>query len=788
MNFFKIRNSFEGDIKEFDSSYDIIGNRFENILVESSLYSFGQPITVSFPIHLKTYKNWETVITFPIQFCDLPLDAVLCITLYDYYSPKNKYIIGGTTFPLFSKKKILKTGKFKLKLWKEMEADGSIESKTLGKLPKEDFYGEIEKVNILPTSTFWLDKLTEKRINSLKIERKFKENEFFLNIQLLSFSHPVIHDVNKIEMEENYEIIEKQANKNMIMDEECHQMNPCEEKYTLTSMGACMNHTDLIPSTSEIKKLESIIAYTAIHDPNGDEQRLMWKFRYYLKSNKKALIMFLKIVNWENNEKQVEEVQKLLSEWSEPTVEDALVLVSRFFAFNTIVRKYAVNILKKADDDTIIDILLQLVQGLRYDVKGHESDLSKFLIQRALNNEMISYQLYRFVNVETSDPKKGELYKSLRHSLVLSLKKKKETEEILDKICRQDELINAFTELSKELKASKDKRENKIVELKKTLSQSKGIYNWNDILNSPISSKFEKSPLPLILDPRITITSIISNETTIFKSAKNPIMITFKESLGNKYRIIWKSGDDIRQDQLVLQILNLMNKLLLKDGLDLKLTAYQALATSTDTGLLECVTPSTALANILEKKTIKGFLEEKNPKNFDESMDNFIKSCAGYCVVSFILGIGDRHLDNILMKDDGRMFHIDFGFILGNDPKPFPPPVKLCKEMVIAMGGGDSKGYQKFKEYCCTAYNILRKNAKLIINLFVLMVDANIPNITSETHDPYKNIMKVQEKFKLELNDQEAIVFMQSILNESEKALFPQITETFHRWAQYWRS
>lgn len=48
-----------------------------------------------------------------------------------------------------------------------------------------------------------------------------------------------------------------------------------------------------------------------------------------------------------------------------------------------------------------------------------------------------------------------------------------------------------------------------------------------------------------------------------------------------------------------------------------------------------------------------------------------------------------RHLDNLLLRDDGRLFHVDFGFILGKDPKPFPPPMKLCKEMVEAMGGAE---------------------------------------------------------------------------------------------------
>src|SRR5690554_5198319 len=117
---------------------------------------------------------------------------------------------------------------------------------------------------------------------------------------------------------------------------------------------------------------------------------------------------------------------------------------------------------------------------------------------------------------------------------------------------------------------------------------------------------------------------------------------------------------------------------------------------------------------------------------------------------------------------------------LGRDPKPLPPPMKLCKEMVVGMGGTSSEGYMLFKSLCCTAFNILRKHAQLIINLFVLMIDANIPDIVRGP-DPMKNIMKVQEKFKLELSDEEATMFMQSIITESEKALFPQITETLHR-------
>jgi phosphatidylinositol 3-kinase len=118
-----------------------------------------------------------------------------------------------------------------------------------------------------------------------------------------------------------------------------------------------------------------------------------------------------------------------------------------------------------------------------------------------------------------------------------------------------------------------------------------------------------------------------------------------------------------------------------------------------------------------------------------------VRSCAGYCVATYVLGVGDRHLDNLMLTADGRLFHIDFGYILGNDPKPFPPPMKICKEMVEAMGGQGSEYYVQFRMYCCEAYNILRKSADLILSLFHLMAGASIETIRA---DPEKAILKLQ--------------------------------------------
>jgi phosphatidylinositol 3-kinase len=101
--------------------------------------------------------------------------------------------------------------------------------------------------------------------------------------------------------------------------------------------------------------------------------------------------------------------------------------------------------------------------------------------------------------------------------------------------------------------------------------------------------------------------------------------------------------------------------------------------------------------------------------------------------------------------------------------------------MVDGMGGPNSAHYARFKNYCFTAYATLRKSANLILNLFTLMVDANIPDI--KHRDVHQQI---QDKFRLDLTEGDAIKHFEHMLNETSyvTAVFDQ----FHNFIQYWRA
>jgi phosphatidylinositol 3-kinase len=434
------------------------------------------------------------------------------------------------------------------------------------------------------------------------------------------------------------------------------------------------------------------------------------------------------------------------------------------------------------EDDGASDISNTLMNSKT----SYQCDLATFLIQRACKNSTLANYFYWYLSIETEDHETvrkqdetvREMYKTVLNIFDRTLATGSTDLKIIHaNLTKQRCLIENLVKLVKMVTKESGNRKKKSEKFQQLLTES-------DEFKINFTS-FEPRPLPM--DPEIFIKGIIPSKVLLFKSAMMPSKLTFITTADTEYVAIFKHGDDLRQDQLVLQMITLMDKLLRTENLDLKLTPYRVLATSTKHGFMQYIDSITVAEALATEGSILNFFRKHNPCETSsngiqpEVVDTYIKSVAGYCVITYLLGVGDRHLDNLLLTKNGNLFHIDFGYILGRDPKPMPPPMKLSKEMVDAMGGMSSENYDEFRKQCYTAFLHLRRHANVMLNLFSLMTDASVPDIALE---PEKAVKKVEDNLKLNLTDEEAVQYFQSLLNISLTAVMPALIEQIHKFAQ----
>jgi len=280
-------------------------------------------------------------------------------------------------------------------------------------------------------------------------------------------------------------------------------------------------------------------------------------------------------------------------------------------------------------------------------------------------------------------------------------------------------------------------------------------------------------------------------------SKKLPLWLEFEnvEPNAQPLRVIFKVGDDVRQDILTLQMIRIMDKFWKNSGMDLRLQPYACVSMGDSIGMLEIVLNAKTIASInkdaggtgavLEDRTLDNWLRKHNPTEpqYNAAVETFILSCAGYVVATYVLGVGDRHADNIMITRSGHLFHIDFGHFLGNFKSKFGikrerAPFIFTQQYLAIVGGKDSENFKKFVDVCCKAYNIIRKHGDLFMTLFLLMVSTGIPELSS-----IDDIYYLRKALAPELNDDDAATeFSKNILVAlNTKTVI--INDIIHGWA-----
>ncbi|KFD71874.1 hypothetical protein M514_08131 [Trichuris suis] len=520
--------------------------------------------------------------------------------------------------------------------------------------------------------------------------------------------------------------------------------------------------------------LEDIIENRGFRELDADEKDFVWEKRVYLTAMPEALPLVLSsAICWDWA--CLTNLYSLLNVWTSLPAPLAIELLLPNFP-DIRVREKAVQWLSRSDVDSMVDLLPQLVEALWFE-KSEHSALAEQLLSYALQSRRFAFALYWELERRIRLLDRGTRCYLLQMVLVALLGEKFRSEaELQNQLVTKLECAGALVK-----REAKDDRKMARQVIVMTHRDSYRFY-FPEGIGGPIEP--------------------------------NRFLVASKSYLSA--RQIFQAGDDLRQDFLVLQMIRLMDRLWLTDGIDLRMIVYRIIPLQARKGLIEIVrgaktlreiqTEDGGVTGVLRGDSIQRWLQKQNPSELEyhivwlrkfacpligcdcnlKALKNFRCSCAGWSVGTYVLGVGDRHNDNVMITPRGHLFHIDFGKYLG-DAQMFGSfkrdrvPFLLTDEMLYAINSSESSSSSYFHELvdlCCHALNVIRKHSTLFLNLMKLMLYADVPGLTPES------IAYMRGNLWLECTDSEASVRFTRMIEETLRSKFPKLNFLVHAVVQ----
>ena len=667
-------------------------------------------------------------------------------------------------------------------------------------IKKENFDNE----SIKKTNSLILNKINSLKNNNnnniiKKIDNKNKNNYPSITIKFPKFSSPLIHNTKNTNSYRKY--LEIKHNKIPNNDEndfiEIRKLFG-NSQISLKNISKSLNNPEKISYFPKEKSPENnyptdiwqylkktlpsiikILKKDPLEKLEKKEIIAILICRDYITNISSALELFLRSIDW-LNPFEVDIAHKYLSKWVPIDCEDAVSLLDARFP-DTKVREYAIQRLRNFPDEMISAFMLMLCQSLIYET-FLINPLSDFLIERSLLNPKLIGNSFLW---NSRINKKNPIFAERLSAYLLQLLMVSGNKFINDSF--ESVKMNYYLELitygSKNAykNSKKDQKKSNAIKFVK-----KCCKNFNE--KFPNNIKFPIDPTYL--------SQGFTNNVLVFNSKMVPILLEFYTRESNyKKKVIFKIGDDLRQDVLTIQMLKIMDKLWLDNNLDLKLITYKVFPTEINAGYIECVDAKElsqiqnqgGVGGALDKESIiKYFIENNLSDNFNQinnKTDNFIKSLAGYCVATCVLGVADRHSSNVMIKKNGIFLHIDFGHILGNFKVKFG--VKRERSLFLltpemANVYINEKKEKMFEKICAKAFNILRHNAPKLINNFIIMSSSGMPEFFGLCDIEYMKNMLVLEK----PNDEDAENYFIETIKKCKNEKFRIIDNIIHNFKQ----
>lgn len=264
----------------------------------------------------------------------------------------------------------------------------------------------------------------------------------------------------------------------------------------------------------------------------------------------------------------------------------------------------------------------------------------------------------------------------------------------------------------------------------------------------------------------ITISAFLDDVLVLY-SLQRPRKISIRGSDGRVYGLLCKPKDDLRKDQRLMEFNAMINRSLKKDAESSKrrlyIKTYAVTPLNEECGLIEWVDnlktlrdivlriykqknvsinygeirmlldesisdPKGSKLNIFTHQILRSFppvFHEWFVEMFPEpgawftARLKYTRSCAVMSMVGHVLGLGDRHGENILFEEgNGGTFHVDFNCLFDKGltfEKPELVPFRVTQNMIDAFG---TYGYEgPFRKCSELTLAILRQNEDTLMTI-----------------------------------------------------------------------
>lgn len=300
----------------------------------------------------------------------------------------------------------------------------------------------------------------------------------------------------------------------------------------------------------------------------------------------------------------------------------------------------------------------------------------------------------------------------------------------------------------------------------------------------------------------------IRDEIFIFSSLQRPKKITLLGSDGKNYMLMMKAKDDLRKDFRLMEFNAVVKQYLRQDSESrqrrLYIRTYAVMPLNEECGIIEWIPGLDAYRSIIQRihkrknivqsnrdlKAAKCFKEDPiekkrnvflnillpahppvfrewfietftTPHNWYQARSSFIRTTAVMSMVGYILGLGDRHGENILLDSTtGDIIHVDFNCLFNRgDLFEFPElvPFRLTHNMVLAMGPLGVEGM--FRKCCEITLKVLRQQIPILMSVLTPFVydplvewnkKASSNTSQKERTDPQalNNVKRIEERLK----------------------------------------